>query len=75
MKHEEHFNMKNKISKLQTDITYNVVYDGEGYTVVQIEDLENGYLQWDVFDEDGNDLDETNEELRDEIISFVVQNT
>ena len=67
--------MKNKISKLQTDITYNVVYDGEGYTVVQIEDLENGYLQWDVFDEDGNDLDETNEELRDEIISFVVQNT
>ena len=67
--------MKNKITKIQTDITYNVVYDGEGYTIVQVEDLENGYLQWDVFDEDGNDLEETNEELRDEIISFVVQNT
>lgn len=67
--------MKNKITKIQTDITYNVVYDGEGYTIVQVEDLENGYLQWDVFDEDGNDLDETDTELRDEIISFVVQNT
>lgn len=67
--------MKNKITKIQTDITYNVVYDGEGYTIVQVEDLENGYLQWDVFDEDGNDLEETNEELRDEIISFIIQNT
>ena len=67
--------MKNKIAKLQTDITYDVIYDGAGYTVIQVEDLENGYLQWDVFDEDGNDLEETNEELRDEIISFVVQNT
>jgi hypothetical protein len=67
--------MKNKILKLQTDITYNVVYDGAEYTVVQIEDLENGYLQWDIFDDDGNDLDETDPDLRDEIISFTIQHT
>ena len=65
--------MKNhRITKIQTDYTYEVIYDGQDYTVIQIEDLENAYLQWDVFDEFGNDLDDCDPDLRDEIISFVL---
>ena len=66
--------MKNKITKIQTDYTYEVVYNDEHYTVVQIEDLENGYLQWDIFDDVGNDLDEEDPDLREEIIVFVIKN-
>ena len=66
--------MKNKITKIQTDYTYEVLYNGESYTVIQIEDLENGYLQWDIFDDDGTDLDEEDPDLREEIIAFVIKN-
>jgi hypothetical protein len=67
--------MKNNITKIQTDYTYEVVYNDKHYTVIQIEDLENGYLQWDIFDDIGNDLDEEDPNLREEIIVFVVKNT
>ena len=66
--------MKNKITKIQTDYTYEVVYNGDYYTVIQIEDLENGYLQWDIFDDIGSDLDETDPDLKEEIIAFVIKN-
>ena len=66
--------MKSKITKIQTDYTYEVVYDGQSYTVIQIEDLENGYLQWDIFDDNGTDLDEEDPDLREEIIAFVIKN-
>jgi len=66
--------MKNKITKIQTDYTYEVLYNGESYTVIQIEDLENGYLQWDIFDDDGTDLDEEDSDLREEIIAFIIKN-
>jgi hypothetical protein len=66
--------MKNKITKIQTDYTYEVLYNSESYTVIQIEDLENGYLQWDIFDNNGTDLDEEYPDLREEIIAFIIKN-
>lgn len=66
--------MKNSIKKLQTEYLYDIVYNGEGFTVIQIENLDEGYLQWDVFDDSGFDVEQGNEKLREEIIAFVLEN-
>jgi len=66
--------MKNSIKKLQTEYLYDIVYNGEGFTVIQIENLDEGYLQWDVFDDSGFDIEQGNEKLREEIIAFVLEN-
>lgn len=66
--------MKNSIKKIQTEYLYDIVYNGEGFTVIQIENLDEGYLQWDVFDDSGFDVEQGNEKLREEIIAFVLEN-
>ena len=66
--------MENSIKKLQTEYLYDIVYNGEGFTVIQIENLDEGYLQWDVFDDSGFDIEQGNEKLREEIIAFVLEN-
>jgi len=66
--------MKNSIKKLQTEYLYDIVYNGEGFTVIQIENLDEWYLQWDVFDDSGFDIEQGNEKLREEIIAFVLEN-
>tara|TARA_R110000868_G_scaffold409475_4_gene695022 strand:+ start:447 stop:650 length:204 start_codon:yes stop_codon:yes gene_type:complete len=67
--------MLNKITKIQTDYTYDVEYDNTGYTVVCEENLIEAYLEWSVFDEDGELVAETAPKLNNEIIAFIIQNT
>ena len=66
--------MKNKITRKQTEYTYEVIYAGNRYTVLQVESLEEGFIDWNVFDSFGNDLNELDQNLKEEIISFVIQN-
>lgn len=66
--------MKNSISKIQTDHTYNVEYNGSEYAVTCEENLMEGYMEWSVFDEQGELLEEFDPELGDEIIEFVIKN-
>lgn len=67
--------MLNKISKVQTEVLYEVVYDGHSYSVMSVESLDQGYMDWDVFDDSGASMDEVAPHLADEIIAFVIQNT
>jgi hypothetical protein len=67
--------MLNKITKIQTDYTYDIEYDSRGYTVVCEENLIEAYMEWSVFDEDGELVAETAPKLSNEIIAFVIQNT
>jgi hypothetical protein len=63
--------MDNTIKKVQTDITWEVCFEGKEYTVVQIENLEDFYTQFDIFNEDGIIDDE---ELELEIATWVTEN-
>jgi len=67
--------MENSISKIQTDYTYNVVYNDTEYTVTCEENLLEGYIEWSVFDEEGELLEEFNPELGDEIIEYIIKNS
>lgn len=67
--------MLNKITKVQTDHTYDIEYDRVGYTVVCEENLLQGYMEWSIFDEDGELVAEYAPKLHDEIIAFMIQNT
>jgi hypothetical protein len=67
--------MKNSVKKLQTEYLYDIIYNEEGYTVIQIENLDEGYLQWDVFDDLGFDIEQSKPKLREELIAFVLENT
>ena len=64
-----------KISTVQTEVMYEVRYKGSDYTVTSVENLEQGYLDWDVFDDHGNDVLDYSEGLHNEIVAFVVHNS
>ena len=70
---------KNKLVKLQTETTYDIVFEGNQYTVVHTEDIERNQdwlIQGDPLDfEDDADIavdDEIPEELELRIIEFVI---
>lgn len=64
----------NKIAIVQTEVTYEMHYDGSDYTVTSTENLEQGYLDWDVFDDDGNEVIDYSEGLHNEIVAFLIHN-
>jgi len=61
----------NKIEKVQSEITWDVEFEGETYTVIQMEDDNSGHYSWDIF---GEDMDEPKGKLKDRIIEFVINN-
>jgi hypothetical protein len=63
-----------KVAIVQTETTYEVHYGGYDYTVTSTENLEQGYLDWDVFDEEGNEVIDYSEGLHNEIVAFLIQN-
>ena len=67
--------MLSKITIVQTDRTYEVIYNGASYTVVSMENLQEGYLEWDIFDDDGENMEDIDHKLREEIIAFVIHNS
>lgn len=44
------------VTKVQTETTYNVEFDGIEYTVIHTEDSNMGYTSWDVFSDYGDML-------------------
>ena len=57
-----------KVILVQTERTFEVQDDlGQGYTVTITEDLLNGYLEYDVFDDDGEEVED------DEKIASLIQ--
>lgn len=67
--------MLNKITKIQTDYTYEIEYDSIEYTVICEENLIEGYMEWSIFGEDGELVAEVAPKLHDEITVFMIQNT
>lgn len=65
--------MENVLKKVQTEIMYEVEFEGDLYTVMQSEDGDHnsGYCSWDVYDDDGNPVDTKTES---QIINFVIEN-
>ena len=71
--------MKNKLTKIQTETTFEVEFEGNMYTVVHTEDMERNQdwlVQDDPFNDDGDDFiaigNEIPEELELRIIEFVI---
>ena len=57
---------------VQCETTYDVILDDVNYTVTILEDkISLGYTQYDVFDEDG---EEVNGKLETEIINYLEEN-
>jgi len=55
------------VTLIQTEQTFNVEDDsGAEYTVTMTTDLLNGYIQYDVFDDDGMEIEDEN------IIAYLV---
>jgi hypothetical protein len=60
------------VSMVQRETTYDVILDDVNYTVTILEDkISLGYTQYDVFDEDG---EEVNGKLETEIINYLEEN-
>ena len=64
----------NIVEVIQTETTYEVSYEGYDYTVTSTENLQEGYLDWEVFDDNGNLVMEEDEGLHNEIVAFLIQN-
>lgn len=59
----------------QTETTYTVDYKAimysHSYSVTRLEDMDSGYIQYDVFDEDGELIDG---DLEKEVITYLEEN-
>ena len=60
------------VSMVQRETTYDVEYNDVTYTVTMLEDkISLGYTQYDVFDEDG---DEVTGRLEEAVINYLEEN-
>lgn len=55
----------------QIETTYTVEYNEHSYSVTRLEDINSGYISYDVFNEDG---DLVFDELEEEIITYLEEN-
>jgi hypothetical protein len=59
----------------QTETTYTVDYKAimysHSYSVTRLEDMDSGYIQYDVFDENGNIIEG---DLEKEVITYLEEN-
>jgi len=59
-----------KVTLIQTDQTFSVVDSLENdYTVMITSDLMNGFIQYDIFDDDGNEV--KNEDFIAELLTAI----
>jgi len=58
------------VTLLQTEKTYEVKYKGKGYTMTILEDFASGYVQYDIFDDNGMEVRE-NQGLELELINYL----
>ena len=61
-----------QVFKVQTETVFNLEGEETGYTVTVMEDFATGTFQWDVVDEDGNEVED--EDLVQEIVAIIEAN-
>ncbi len=59
------------IELVQTESTYTVELYNHSYSVTRLEDINSGYISYDVFDENG---DLVEDELENEIVTYLEEN-
>jgi len=59
------------IELTQTESTYTVELYNHSYSVTRLEDINSGYISYDVFDENG---DLVEDELENEIVTYLEEN-
>ena len=59
------------VTLIQTEKTYEVRYKNKGYTVTLLEDFGSGYIQYDIFNDNGMEVEG---ELEMEIINHLENN-
>ena len=59
------------VTLIQTEKTYEVKYKNKGYTVTLLEDFGSGYIQYDIFNDNGIEVEG---ELEMEIINHLENN-
>jgi len=59
------------VTLIQTEKTYEVRYKNKGYTVTLLEDFGSGYIQYDIFNDTGMEIEG---ELELEIINHLENN-
>lgn len=59
------------VTLLQTEKTYEVKYKNKSYTVTLLEDFGSGYIQYDIFNDNGMEVEG---ELEMEIINHLENN-
>lgn len=59
------------VTLIQTEKTYEVKYKNKGYTVTLLEDFGSGYIQYDIFNDNGMEI---KGELELEIINHLENN-
>jgi hypothetical protein len=66
--------MENTLKKVQSEVMYEVCYNGNNYQVVHSEDADpnSGFTSWEIYNDDGEDV--TDIDLESEIISYVIEN-
>lgn len=60
------------VELFQTETTYTVELHNHSYSVTRLEDMNSGYISYDVFDEEGDLVDEN--DLENEIITYLEEN-
>ena len=66
--------MENTLKKVQSEVTYEVCYNGNNYMVVHSEDADpnSGYTSWDIYNDGGDCV--TDPDLESEIIAYIIEN-
>jgi hypothetical protein len=60
------------VTTAQIETTFDIELNGAGYTVTRLEDMNSGYISYEVFDDNG---DLINDELEDEVITYLEENS
>ena len=60
-----------KLTRMQVETLWDVEFEGNYYTVVQMEDDNSGYYSWDIVDENA---EEPNDKIKSALIKFVINN-
>ena len=59
------------VELFQTETTYTVELYNHSYSVTRLEDMNSGYISYDVFDEDGDIVED---DLENEIVTYLEEN-
>ena len=59
------------VTTAQIETTFDIELNGASYTVTRLEDMNSGYISYDVFDDNGDLVDD---ELEDEVVTYLEEN-